>query len=119
MPNTNRQKLQKLLRQLFQFDHADLDFGMYRIMNEKRDEIERFIEHDLLEVIEESLARFQVGDRRELEAQRYKKRAQLGDAAFDEDGRVREEFNGMHVYFPEQKDYVAMLLGEVLGENNL
>lgn len=104
MPRTNREKLQQLLRTLFQFDHADLDFGIYRIMNEKRDEIERFIEHDLLEVIEESLARFQVGDRRELEAQRYEKRAQLGDAAFDEDGRVREEF----LQIPIAQEYMKL-----------
>ena len=39
----NRKKLQSLLRELFQFDSADLDFGIYRIMNAKRDEIERFI----------------------------------------------------------------------------
>jgi adenine-specific DNA-methyltransferase len=32
-----------LLRGLIQFDCADLDFGIYRIMNRKRDMIERFI----------------------------------------------------------------------------
>ena len=36
-------KFQQLLRELFQFDCADLDFGIYRIMNYKRDIIERFI----------------------------------------------------------------------------
>ena len=30
-------KFQNLLRKLFQFDCADLDFGIYRIMNFKRD----------------------------------------------------------------------------------
>ena len=59
----NRKKLQSLLRELFQFDHADLDFGIYRIMNEKRDEVERFIEHDLLDVVDEALARFKEADR--------------------------------------------------------
>lgn len=29
-------KFQMLLRELFQFDCADLDFGIYRIMNHKR-----------------------------------------------------------------------------------
>ena len=28
-----RQKLQTLLRELFQFDSADLDFGIYAVMN--------------------------------------------------------------------------------------
>ena len=38
---------QSLLRELFQFDCADLDFGIYRIMNHKRQEIQRFITEDL------------------------------------------------------------------------
>jgi adenine-specific DNA-methyltransferase len=32
---------------MFQFDQADLDFGIYRIMRMKRDEINRFIEDEL------------------------------------------------------------------------
>ena len=35
--HANLQKFQELLRELFQFDCADLDFGIYRIMNHKRD----------------------------------------------------------------------------------
>ena len=35
-------KFQRLLRDIFQFDCADLDFGIYRIMNHKRDVIEKF-----------------------------------------------------------------------------
>jgi len=35
-----------LLRGLFQFDCADLDFGIYRIMNGRRDVIERFNAQD-------------------------------------------------------------------------
>ncbi len=40
-------KFQQLLRELFQFDCADLDFGIYRIMNHKRDAIEKFITEKL------------------------------------------------------------------------
>jgi|GEM_PF-2518675 adenine-specific DNA-methyltransferase len=40
-------KFQELLRELFQFDAADLDFGIYRLMNHKRAIIERFIAEDL------------------------------------------------------------------------
>ena len=40
-------KFQELLRDLFQFDCADLDFGIYRIMNHKRDAVERFITEKL------------------------------------------------------------------------
>ncbi len=54
---TNYEKLKTLLRDLFQMDQADLDFGLYRIMNAKRDEIEKFLEHDLLPQVKAELAR--------------------------------------------------------------
>ena len=44
---SNIVKFQNLLRELFQFDCADLDFGIYRIMNHKRDVIEKFIAEQL------------------------------------------------------------------------
>jgi adenine-specific DNA-methyltransferase len=49
-------KFQKLLRALFQFDVADLDFGIYRIMNQKRQVIDRFISEDLPKAIMDELA---------------------------------------------------------------
>jgi adenine-specific DNA-methyltransferase len=52
---TPKEKLQDLLRELFQFDCADLDFGIYRIMNYKRDAIEKFIQKDLIETVEKEL----------------------------------------------------------------
>ena len=41
-------KLKAKLAELFQLDQADLDFGIYRIMNAKREEITRFLDKDLL-----------------------------------------------------------------------
>jgi adenine-specific DNA-methyltransferase len=41
--NNALSKFRDLLRELFQFDCADLDFSIYRIMNHKRDVIEKFI----------------------------------------------------------------------------
>ncbi|MBA2084701.1 Type III restriction-modification system methylation subunit [Dehalococcoides mccartyi] len=50
-----KEKLQQLLRELFQFNSADLDFGIYRIMNFKRDAIEKFIEKDLIKAVEKGI----------------------------------------------------------------
>ena len=50
-----QEKFQALLRELFQFDCADLDFGIYRIMNYKREVIEQFISTDLPKRIHEAL----------------------------------------------------------------
>ncbi|TKJ29071.1 MAG: hypothetical protein CEE40_09875, partial [Chloroflexi bacterium B3_Chlor] len=100
----NRRKLQSLLRQLFQFDSADLDFGIYRIMNEKRHEVERFIENDLLDAVDEGLAHFRTEERVQLERQVEEKRAQIADEALDETGAVREEFAA----WPVCVDYAAL-----------
>ena len=54
-----RKKLQDELRKLFQFDVSDLDFGIYRILNRKKDQIEQFIEKDLLDAVNERLEKFQ------------------------------------------------------------
>ncbi len=43
----NQKKLLNILREMFQFDQSDLDFGIYRIMHMKRKEINRFIEKEL------------------------------------------------------------------------
>ena len=51
----HRAKLQELLFELFQFDSADLDFGFYAVMNHKRDDVARFIEHDLLDSVQDGL----------------------------------------------------------------
>lgn len=55
VPSPQQAKLQKLLRELFQLDQPDLDFGLYRIMHAKSREIESFIEHDLLDKIREKV----------------------------------------------------------------
>jgi len=65
----NRRKLQNLLRELFQFDAADLDFGIYAVMNRKRAEVARFIERDILVTIESGLATLSAVQQEEAEAQ--------------------------------------------------
>ena len=41
-------KLIKALETIFEMDKADLDFGIYRIMNQRRGEIKQFLENNLL-----------------------------------------------------------------------
>ena len=53
--NDSLRTFQCLLRELFQFDSADLDFGIYRIMNHKRAVIERFITQDLPRIVNAEL----------------------------------------------------------------
>lgn len=65
----NLEKLKKLLAELFQFDQADLDFGIYRIMNAKRGEITRFLDQDLLPQVREAFAAYESGNRGAVEAE--------------------------------------------------
>lgn len=43
------------LQEIFMMDHAELDFGIYRIMNQKRDDIMDFLENRLLKQVGSSL----------------------------------------------------------------
>ncbi len=92
--NSPRDRVIDLLRQLFQFDLADLDFGIHRIMNFKRKEIERFIEKDLVGKVEQelsSLAR-QTADqqRKELEDLATEANKTLGEGTIDKVGEVHK-----------------------------
>lgn len=42
------EKLKTLLKELFQLDQPDLDFGLYRIMHAKAGEVTQFLDRDLL-----------------------------------------------------------------------
>ncbi len=56
MANDERiKKLQLLLKDLFQFENNDLDFGIYRIINIKRKEISEFIDKELFDIIKEKI----------------------------------------------------------------
>ena len=71
------EKFQSLLRDLFQFDCADLDFGIYRIMNHKRDVVERFITHDLPQAVTEELDRGALAEQSQAAAELKEVAAQI------------------------------------------
>ncbi|MBU1206970.1 MAG: site-specific DNA-methyltransferase [Proteobacteria bacterium] len=87
-----REKFKELLRELFQFDCADLDFGIYRIMNYKRDVIEKFITQDLPKAIADELDRGALAAQSQA-AKELKEVAEqitqtLGKDALDADGNL-------------------------------
>ena len=55
-PSKQQEKFINLLRELFQLNQPDLDFGLYRIMHAKAAEIEKFLNEDLLAVISKTFA---------------------------------------------------------------
>ncbi|WP_020564067.1 site-specific DNA-methyltransferase [Methylosarcina fibrata] len=56
MNNTDkyRTRLVNLLKELFQLDQPELDFGFYKIMHAKSVQITHFLENDLLKVIQDA-----------------------------------------------------------------
>jgi adenine-specific DNA-methyltransferase len=60
-------KLVALLKELFQLDQPDLDFGLYRIMHAKADEITRFLDKDLLPQVREAFSQYTTADKADLE----------------------------------------------------
>ena len=76
-PKTHVEKFQHLLRELFQFDSADLDFGIYRIMNYKRDAVEKFIAEDLPKVISDDLEQGVLAEQARADAELAETRQQV------------------------------------------
>ncbi len=53
---TNYDKLIVTLKEIFMLDNAELDFGIYRIMNQKRKDIVQFLEKDLIPQVRQLLS---------------------------------------------------------------
>jgi len=83
---SNYENLQKVLKEIFEMDKADLDFGIYRIMNQKRDQVNEFIDKKLPKDIKDTLAQIQSKDSITLQAELDKMGKGLDDA-----GVVRED----------------------------
>ncbi|MPV86146.1 site-specific DNA-methyltransferase [Cardiobacteriales bacterium ML27] len=56
------------LTELFQLDQPDLDFGFYRIMQAKSQQVKSFIDKDLLQIIEDAFGQVDEGRKAELAA---------------------------------------------------
>ena len=61
------ERLKALLREMFQLDRGDLDFGLYRIMNLKTAEVAAFLDRDLLPQVKTKLNLTSAEERAKLE----------------------------------------------------
>ncbi|MEM2130877.1 MAG: site-specific DNA-methyltransferase, partial [Candidatus Bathyarchaeia archaeon] len=93
------------MRELFQFDAQDLDFGIYRILNFRRRAIERFIEKDLIEAVEAEFKEYAKAGMVELQRDVERLRAEIirdfGEGTIDVQGRVVK-----HEDAPKIKEYL-------------
>lgn len=87
-----REKFAALLRDMFQLDQPELDFGLYRILHARKDDINRFIEQDLPSIAQDAFKDFSSQDKAQLEQEIAKARQAATAAGFnpDESPKVKE-----------------------------
>ncbi|MDG6778271.1 DNA methyltransferase [Thiomicrorhabdus sp. zzn3] len=78
-----KSKFTSLLQQMFQLDQPELDFGIYRIMHARKDDINRFIEQDLPKKITEAFAGFEGMDKQQVAEELEKAKQAAIAAGFD------------------------------------
>lgn len=81
--NVAFKQLKEQLRMMFQLDRGDLDFGIYRIMNQKRGEITRFLDEQLLPQVHEILEGYQPVSTSATQDELNKLLTSLNDAGVD------------------------------------
>jgi len=115
MASTQYEKLQRLLRELFRTNQADLDFGIYRVINQKRDEVEQFLDNDLLPQVKRAFEEYQSVDNQSLAAELEEARKQAEDLGYDpeESPKVKEiqermAAHGVDVEGLEDQVYAAL-----------
>lgn len=60
------------MKEIFELDKSDLDFGIYRVMNLRKARIEEFLEQQLPQIVQETLAPFAQDGKEKLRARMAK-----------------------------------------------
>ena len=85
----NFKKLTSLLKELFQLDQPDLDFGLYRVMHAKSGEISQFLEKDLLPQVGSAFAQYTTADKTEFEKELEKAIEQANGLGVDPESTTK------------------------------
>ncbi len=101
------EKLKSLLKELFQLDQPDLDFGLYRIMHAKSVEVTQFLDKDLLPQVKQAFGLYKTSDKAELEKELQKVIAGIQAADMDPEQS------------PKVKDLRAMLANDAVDIGGL
>lgn len=117
--NQKFEKLKTLLKELFQLDQPDLDFGFYRVMHARSAEVTQFLEKDLLPQVKAAFAQYQPADKAAIEKELAKAieqaralgadpealpkvkelRAKLADDAVDLEALEAEVYDHLYSFF--------------------
>lgn len=100
------------LKEIFRSDRSDLDFGIYKILRQRRDEINRFIEEDLVYRAEEEFGELARTDfeatKAELDKLRDEINSDFGAGTIDEKGEVTRNHEAPKIQkYLEKKEKIA------------
>jgi adenine-specific DNA-methyltransferase len=118
------ERFQSLLKELFQFEASDLDFGIYRILNYKREQIKDFIENRLPEIVESAFEKHKQALSKNIEEEFNKVKEDvkkiLGDEAISPTGELNEIFKNTplgkkYLEIKEQKELLEKI-EEIKGQ---
>jgi adenine-specific DNA-methyltransferase len=99
-------KARSLLKRLFRTDNSDLDFGIYRIMNFKRNEIDRFIDNDLMAYAEDEFKEFTKVNSVEIEKALEKRKNEINDFV---PGSINDDWSVlMNQDLPKVKEFLEL-----------
>ncbi|HNO80318.1 MAG TPA: hypothetical protein PKN33_19895, partial [Phycisphaerae bacterium] len=86
------QALKSKLRELFELDKSDLDFGIYRIIAAKQGEVSAFLDRQLRDVVRKTLTEHGAGEADKIKAEIEEARAAATAAGFnpDDSPKVKE-----------------------------
>jgi adenine-specific DNA-methyltransferase len=79
-----KERLIVLLTEIFQFENEDLDFGIYKILNHKKSQIESFIRKDLIKEITTQLNVIGAEEQKKADEELEKLKQQLIDLGVEE-----------------------------------
>ena len=103
------ESFKKKLEEIFMMDHAELDFGIYRIMNQKRTDIQRFLDSELLPQVK------QVLESNNTDADKAKKRiAEIADSVggnvevLPKGTPMRDEYDKLEAQLAQSADTESM-----------
>ena len=104
------EKFKELLRDIFQFESSDLDFGIYRILNYKQKEVKEFINQKLPQIIEDAFQKH----KKNLSRVRREIVRTLGENAFTPTGELNPVFANTNIgqeylRIKEQKELLEKL----------
>ena len=103
------QRFTDLMKQVFELDKSDLDFGIYRIMNIRKAEIEKFLTEGLPQKVRDTLAPFAQGDKDEIKAKMAQIEQALGDvSAIPDTVPMKAEYLKLQKQLAEGTDLAAL-----------